>query len=107
MKRLTMTAKDRLIKELQSRSHLSPFQLELVKQYMDWMFGIGYDEGKRQNSHGKRVAQIKDGVVINKFNTFQEAANAMKVNKSAIGKAVRGEMRTCGGFKWRIIKESL
>lgn len=44
-----------------------------------------------------------DGVFIQQFDTYEEAARKTMISKTSIGDACRGSQETAGGFQWRIV----
>ncbi len=49
----------------------------------------------------KPVLQIKDGVVINRFNSIIEAGRSTNILASSISDVCRGKNKTTGGYAWR------
>jgi hypothetical protein len=79
-----------------------PFELaQIIRTHLYLVYGAGVDEGRRQRAHGKPVLQMKDGAIIEEFETAKLAANRFKVHKSSICHAATGMTRTCKGFDWR------
>lgn len=103
---------NKLLAELQSRAHLSHFQLDLVNQYMEWAVAIGYDMGikhGRGDNKAVKVQQIKDGLIVRTYDSMADAARAMKVDKRKISHAVSGSKyrpTEINGYKFRIVKQS-
>jgi hypothetical protein len=59
---------------------------------------------KSENStkaNGKPVIQIKDGVVINRFKSIQEASNETKISINSISTTAHGQQKHGGGFQWK------
>lgn len=54
----------------------------------------------KDNPKSKVVLQIKDGQIIAEFYGCQEAASAVKCNKSSIHAVCVGRRKQCKGFKW-------
>lgn len=52
------------------------------------------------NFYGYRVNQIKDGNIINTFDTISKASKATGVCRSGIEKVLNGKQKTSGGFYW-------
>ena len=60
------------------------------------------DEAKKNISEGhkKKVLCIETGII---YNSRNEAAEAIGVAGSGIGRAINGEQKTSGGYHWRYI----
>jgi hypothetical protein len=90
-----MTAKDKLLREFQRRAYVSPRQLKLLQSYMDWVYAVGYDDGLADRTKIKRptcnreVYQLKDGEIVNKFNTMTEASQAIDVDIRRMSYAIK------------------
>lgn len=56
--------------------------------------------GDITNFYGYRVNQIKDGKIINTFDTISKASKATGVCRSGIEKVLNGKQKTSGGFYW-------
>ena len=69
--------------------------------YLELAYGIGFDEGRRQVSHRKPVAQLKNGKHIRIFPSVAEAAHALCVDKSTIIKSAKGLIKhSKHGYEW-------
>jgi hypothetical protein len=101
-----MTTTEKLLAELQSRTHLSTYQLELVRQYMEWMYVVGYEQSRVDIGKQTSVCQIKDGKIINTFPNMAAAARSVHGDKSNVRKAVIGKYKTYKGFQWKIERQS-
>lgn len=55
----------------------------------------------RQRGIIKPVLQIKDGVVINHFDSIVEAGRSTNILASSISDVCRGKNKTTGGYAWR------
>ena len=95
----------KLINEMYDRTHLSSQQFVIVQQYLQWAFAVGFDEGRQQPSKRIPIAQIKDGKVIQIFDSISDAARSLNGDKSWIAKAVRGEVPDAYNFKWKVVKQ--
>ena len=49
----------------------------------------------------KPVLQIKDGVVINRFDSIKEAGRSTNIIASSISDVCRGKNKTTGGYVWK------
>lgn len=57
--------------------------------------------------NGKRVHQLsKDGLIINEFETIQEAERRTGVDNSHIRAVCKGRRKTAGGFLWKFAEVS-
>ena len=52
------------------------------------------------NSHKKRVICVETGII---YDSRNEAAAAIGVSGSGIGRAIKGEQNTSGGYHWRYV----
>jgi hypothetical protein len=93
----------KIAKELQSISDITPTDWLTIKPYFEYVFGVGYDEGRAVHSHRKKVEQLKDGKVIGTFDSSYDAANSVGVDSSSIRNAVNGIRKTCAGYNWRSV----
>jgi len=75
--------------------------IHLLEYYLNMSYAIGYDEGRKQVSHRKKIIQIKDGVEIREWESEVIAANAFGVTKHMINKAVTGKIKHFRGFEWK------
>ena len=55
---------------------------------------------KMSESHKKKVICIETGII---YNSRNEAAKAVNVSGSGIGRAIKGEQKTSGGYHWRYL----
>jgi hypothetical protein len=63
---------------------------------------VSYSEQITLNQGIKRaVYQIKNGVIIDRFNTLKEAGEKTGVKQQAISCALRGKQPKAGGFEWK------
>ena len=68
------------------------------------LFGIEAREIKPYNKIKgiiKPVLQIKDGVVINRFDSIREAGRSTNIIASSISDVCRGKNKTTGGYVWK------
>jgi len=49
----------------------------------------------------KPVLQIKDGIVINRFDSIKEAGRSTNIIASSISDVCRGKNKTTGGYVWK------
>lgn len=94
-------AKENAIKAFEAYTptpdHYIPFRF--FDYYLTLAFSIGYNEGRKQTAHGKRVRQMLNGKEIKIWESQQDAANVMKVTKGSISKAVSKNTK-CAGYMW-------
>jgi hypothetical protein len=58
-------------------------------------------KSSKDTSHKKRIVQMDlDGNVLNIFNTINEAAKTVGVDRTTVSKVIVGVNQTAGGFKW-------
>ena len=101
-----MTIKERrkqLYKEIQDQFDMSPKEWLTLKLYLDCMFGMGFDEGRKHLSHKVKVIQLKDGIKVEEFDSIADAARAVGVDIGSIGHILAGRKgsHTCKGFGWK------
>jgi len=104
------TTIERIEKEMIDRGLLPRIQTkteeEKIRYYFSLMYGAGFDEGCKQGSHRKQVAQYTmEGKLIKVFGSITEAANSVHRDKSAIQRCVSGQSEYSGGYKWKYIKD--
>lgn len=62
---------------------------------------LSEDTKKRMSeSHKKKVICVETGII---YDSRNEAAKAVKVSGSGIGRAIKGEQKTSGGYHWRYL----
>ena len=49
------------------------------------------------------IAQIQDGVIVNQFESINEAAKATGMRKILIWRVLKGQRRTSHGFEWKYL----
>jgi len=98
-----MLMQERLIKEMQSRAHLSTYQLEVVSMYMNWQFTLGYDEGRTIfGPPRKPVSKLdKYGRELEIYDSAISAAKSLGVCHTNITAVIKGKRDRCGGFRWK------
>jgi len=64
---------------------------------------IGPVKSKLLPNECKKIAQIKDGIVVRVWNSGQEAAESLGLLKSKISNCANGKRKTHGGFEWKLI----
>jgi hypothetical protein len=81
-------------------------QIKEIRNYFERLYAMGFDEGARQGSHNKLVAQFDmGGKFIRTFESVTTAARSVKRNKSAVAKAAKGETEYSGGYRWAYVDE--
>lgn len=89
-------------------------ELEIVTEKDEWTvynylmqaYAAGYNEGKVQRNHRKRIAQYdKDGDLVRVHESQRAAANFVNANISNIRRALTGRTKTCKGFKWEYVNK--
>lgn len=82
----------------------TPEKEALYDFYFGMLLGIGYDEGCRQITHRKAVAQYDmEGKFIKIYGSATLAAKKVGRHKSSICKAARGDTPYSGGFIWKYV----
>lgn len=87
-----MNRKERIIsKALQSFSNfdLTTIQQIFLEQHLSCVYELGLNEGKKQNSHRKKVEQIRNGKVVQTYPSITDAARTLGVHKSTILRACK------------------
>ncbi len=72
-----------------------------IERGIEMAFGAGFDHCRTTTRGSKPVLQIKNGEIINRYNSAKEAANKMKVTKATLNQAARGLKKTCRGYQWK------
>lgn len=89
------------------REHIIPVdltveQVEKARVLLMRLYAIGFDEGRLQGAHNKKVDQLDmKGNYIQTFESISVAARSIDRNKSAVAKAAQGKIEYSGGFKWK------
>lgn len=82
----------------------TPKQEALYDFYFNMLLTIGYEEGIKQRTHYKAVAQYDmEGNFIKIFGSATLAAKRTGMHKSSICKAARGDIPYSGGYKWQYV----
>lgn len=77
---------------------------EMVHFYLLCVYAAGHQAGRTGNSKARPVLQMdKDGKPVHVHESLKVAANTLHLNVATIGKALRGRLKTAGGYKWRYI----
>ena len=71
-----------------------------VRQYMEYVYSIGFLHGTRFKKHEKRIIQLKDGLIVNVFSSASDAARKMNCALSVISKAANNKTIDFNGFEW-------
>ncbi len=79
------------------------YSWELLERYFDYVYSIGFDDGRKRSGHGKPVAQMRDGKIIDIFPDAAEADRAMKKSKGTVTKCITSGGKTSSGFQWMYI----
>jgi hypothetical protein len=74
--------------------------MKLFRQYVDMIYGAGFDEGRAQQAHRKPVLELKNGIVIKKWPSLVSAVRKLDVSKRAIEYAIEGKSKSCNGSQW-------
>jgi hypothetical protein len=100
---------ERILEELQSRAHLSSFQLILVTQYMEYAHAVGYDEGRLHSGGQTRMAiqSIKNGKIVKTFSSQQAAARFYAITQQTVSKIIKGTRPPINGFHFKLAKRFL
>ena len=57
--------------------------------------------GNIKNFNGYKINQIKDGIIINTFDSISKASKITGVCRSGIEKVINGKQHTSGGYYWK------
>jgi hypothetical protein len=74
--------------------------LRFMRHYLELAKAVGFDEGRKQNAHGKAVIQLQNGVAIKTWPSQWDAEKHFKLSKGAIGKAIDKPIKV-KGFEWK------
>ena len=98
---------------LRKEVHLSSYQQEQVMQYMDWVFGIGFDTGIAYQTT-KRATRMRTSTPVysinaitkveENFTSVADAARQMGVVRHSIQTALEHPQQKCKGRYWRYKK---
>lgn len=104
-----MSTAEKAVQELQSRAHLSSYQLEMVAIYMEWVYAIGYDSGRNEfaaklnESKAYKVAAVDHlGNRVHEFDSLTKAGDVLGLDRRLIHRAIQSNVRH-GGYYWRRI----
>lgn len=78
---------------------------ENVRHAFDYLCHNGSWLGKFGGLHpgARRVAQIKDGVLVTEHDSIATASRTTGISRSSIGACCRNENKTIFGFQWRYV----
>lgn len=91
------------LKALESERITVGYSWELLEKYFNYVYSIGAMDGKKRAGHGKPVAQIKNGEIINIFPDASEADRAMKKSKGTVTKCITSGGKTSSGYEWMYV----
>lgn len=97
-----MTKEDtlkRILAELPESLH------SVINTYFPIIWTAGFDEGRKQLTHRKRIVQKKNQKVVQMWNSINEAASAFSVTPTSISKVLHKDYghKTCAGFEWEFL----
>ena len=75
--------------------------LRIFEQYVNMIYGAGFDAGRRSLNNRRPIEQLKDGKVIKVWNSQVEASRALESDNRFINRCVRGKKKQFKGFEWR------
>ena len=80
---------------------------QIVRQYMQWAFAIGYDRGRQKSrfTHKPVMKLTMDGREIAVYESVTVAARQHGISHTQISKAVRGKAKTAAGYKWKYVPD--
>lgn len=64
-------------------------------------------EGKKAYQASKPVLQMKDGIVLERFESIADAAKAVGRASSSISQCLAGVSKTCAGFEWAHAEDNI
>ena len=82
---------------------------EKIAKISNW--AKGNDKIKNNLILGSKKSQIpiiqksKDGEIINQWNSLQQAADELGIERSNISHCLRGRIKTSGGYIWEYVKK--
>lgn len=71
-----------------------------IEEYLNYVYSIGFFNGRKLIGHGKPILQIKDGIVIDSFQSATDAARKLRCSIRSIVDSTNGKQQY-GGFEWR------
>lgn len=101
-----LTAVLHVLTSIQKQITLDEHQCDIIREHLFCLYGVGFDEGRKQGSHAKPVEQYKDGRFIRRYDSEEAAARALHVDKTSISKNALGQTTNCHGFTFRFVKQS-
>lgn len=55
-------------------------------------------------SRMKPIAQYKNGILVEKFDSLQQAEEKTKIGHKNISSVIRGRSKTAGGYEWKLLQ---
>jgi len=93
-----------LWEELKNQNLVLRGHRQLYIEMLNQAYGAGYDEGRKQGSHQKKVAQYDQyNNLIRVFDSCLDAARAADVHKTHISKACLGKTNNVKGYYYKYI----
>lgn len=74
-----------------------------IEEFLNYTYSIGFNHGRKQSRHGKRVAQIKDGIIIKVYESASDAGRAVNRTKHIISKAALGKIPGAANYDWKYL----
>jgi hypothetical protein len=81
---------------------LSIFQRSVISKNLALLYAAAFESGWNGHASGssRPVLQIKDGVIVYRWDSAAQAARGIGVTKSTISKAANSETKYCRNFNW-------
>ncbi len=91
----------KILAELLKRGIIKKEDEIITWEYLIQAYAAGYDEGNHIRPKKRSVTQLsKAGKVIRLHRSIKEASIEMELNVATIGRALRGDLQTAGGYRW-------
>jgi len=94
-----------IIEEMTKQRPMSKDLVIFVESYIIMAWGVGFDEGRKQQSHRKPIVQKKNGKIVKPWESVNLAAKAVGVAPTSISQVLnkRYGHKTCAGFEWEYL----
>jgi len=79
--------------------------IRFVQFYLELAFTAGYDKGRFEIGHGKKVRQLLNGKEIKVWDSASAAARGMKYSRNTVANAIKHNYKTEHKYNWEYINE--
>lgn len=93
---------DSALNELRLFAGISFEQMMIIRNYLHYVYQIGYNRNRLKNPANRPVHKIKNGEIVATYVSLSEAARKTPgTSVKSISKVVRGLNNNSGGFFWK------